>query len=543
MWISGGIALLLAAGLVFVVRRGMDARFVASAIWLAAMVLLVLSPALRTYSAHGMWHVSMVNTIHAGGIPPENPLFAGDPLRYSYGFHALVAAVMHLVPLAPVYAFQALNVFGLAVFLWLVFRSAQAMGLPTGAQSLAVLLSVISVNPFANVLIKGTLLGADPRSIPLNKFTMINTTQLGYVVLAGVLYLAIAQVKGRTGRAHLGLPALCFIEGVMYPMLWPVALLWSGLVGILSPELRRNRMFVASMLGSVLAVLPFFYLFAHGKSQAASLTVWPTLANAGEIARFLVVPAVICGLARWLPHHETDDPTMRLLLWSVAGTLGGYLLVDGPDGVQYKLLAAAAFPAALLLAVPLGRMYAGSIFVVPLIALLLLHDVAVFARRSRVVMPAQPVVFNGKRIVPGEASEAAMAAWVRTQTDADAVFIDDTRSMPVHAMRSLYAATNSTADTDEYEGWTFRSERLVLVVSGTEEGWYRKRLAHTRAILDGTFDASTFEQVVAELPDRPIYVVSRGVSQQRAFRGVDALRFERAFGDLSLFRLLSPESS
>lgn len=538
MFLTGAIAVALAIALVFVIRKESDPRVVAGAIWLAVALLLLSTPALRIYSAHGMWHASMVNAIHAGGAPPENPLFAGDLLRYPYAFHWVVAQAMHWIPLAPPHWFQLLNLSALALFLWLIVRAAASMGASRGEQTAALLLCLFSANPLANAALRGSLLGADSRSIPFNKFSMINTTQLGFVVLAAILFLSLQLLRGRSKRAaRIGIPLLCAAQGYLYPMLWPPALLWAGVLAIVAPELRRDWRYQLGLVASALVALPFVIAISSGKAPNASLAVGPTLSNLLEILRFAVLPCACLALAAIYSWRPRDLRISAFLLLSLGGTLGGYLLADGPDRVQYKLLAAAALPLGLLVAGPLHQLSRRPVWVVPIVAALLFHSTFVFMKRSCVSLPREPVAFSGKAILPGSPQERAMTTWIREETEPNAVFIDSTRSIPVHGMRSLFAAMDTSVDTDEYEGWTYPSSRLVLIVSGTDASHYARRISLATAVLDGSSDNATLREIASELPGRPIYVVSRNAGQRRHMNDQAGLELSQAFGWLALFEL------
>jgi hypothetical protein len=538
MILIGALAVIIADILFELIRREIDPRFTAVAIWVAVAFLLASTPALRTYSSHGMWHASMVNVIHVAGAPPENPLFAGDLLYYPYAFHWLVAKAMHVVPLAPIYWFQLLNLAALAAFLWLILRISKVMGASSGEQVTALILSLFSLNPFANVALRASAIGADSRSIPFNKFSTINTTQLGFVVLAAILLLCVQCLRGRSDRtARFGIPLLCCVEGFLYPMLWPVALVFAGALVVVVPKWRRNWGYLLSIVVSVFVVLPFFISISMDKSPDASMAVRLTVLNALEVARFLVLPCVCLLLGRSLGWVPRDNSVAMFLLLCVAGSLGGYLLVDGPDGVQYKLLAASAIPMGLFVAGPIHRMSARPLLVIPIIAALLFHSVSIYTSRSQGKLPQEPVIFSGKLILPGSKAEQALTTWIRDASEANAVFMDTTRSIPVHGMRSLFAAVDLPVGMDEYKGWTYRPSRLVLIVSGTDRDKYFNRIALTDAVFGGTADASTMKRVAAELPGRPLYVVSRDPMQRRRLSANSGLTFEQSFGRLALYKL------
>ena len=66
------------------------------------LALIQLCASVRITGWHNLMHSSFIYQIERGGGVPENPLMAGEPLRYYYGQHWLLAQVMRVVPLAPV---------------------------------------------------------------------------------------------------------------------------------------------------------------------------------------------------------------------------------------------------------------------------------------------------------------------------------------------------------------------------------------------------------------------------------------------------------
>src|SRR5271165_1329649 len=72
--------------------------------------LLQLSSNVRIHSWHTLSHSSIVYQIERGGVRPENPLMAGEPLRYYFGEHWLMAELLRIVPLAPTTLFALFNI-------------------------------------------------------------------------------------------------------------------------------------------------------------------------------------------------------------------------------------------------------------------------------------------------------------------------------------------------------------------------------------------------------------------------------------------------
>jgi hypothetical protein len=99
-----------------------------AAAW-CALILLVHRDSPRTLvSAHGLLHAAIAGEFADGAsrpplaTPPEDPLFAGEPLRYYYFFHAVGARVAALLGLDPIHAFELLILLAAAVVVLVGFR-------------------------------------------------------------------------------------------------------------------------------------------------------------------------------------------------------------------------------------------------------------------------------------------------------------------------------------------------------------------------------------------------------------------------------------
>src|SRR5205814_1933477 len=100
-------------------------RWPSSAFFLIAMAptlfVYAANPLHRVYSFHGFFHLGVVYRILYGGVPPDNPIFAGEPLLYPWIYHALAAGLSRSFRISPPSAFAALNVCALALTLGLLY--------------------------------------------------------------------------------------------------------------------------------------------------------------------------------------------------------------------------------------------------------------------------------------------------------------------------------------------------------------------------------------------------------------------------------------
>jgi hypothetical protein len=148
-----------------------------SALAVAAWVLVVVltyaaNPELR-YRVDGWFHGAVTGRLLAGGVPPEDPYFAGQPLGYPWAWHVLLAVTMQAGSRLGVTAFDAmagwsaLAALSVGALLAALARAwARAGGLGPAARdragAFAVAAAVIGTNPLGAWFALGRgFLGAD----------------------------------------------------------------------------------------------------------------------------------------------------------------------------------------------------------------------------------------------------------------------------------------------------------------------------------------------------------------------------------------------
>jgi hypothetical protein len=107
---------------------------------------LVSSPKVRT-SVHGFLHAAILYRTVDAGVPPENPFYAGEPLRYYWVYHVGCAALCELGSLEPVAAFTVSNMAVLLALLLALGAMGSALFGSRRAGLLAVWLGFFGLNP------------------------------------------------------------------------------------------------------------------------------------------------------------------------------------------------------------------------------------------------------------------------------------------------------------------------------------------------------------------------------------------------------------
>lgn len=74
---------------------------------LAALILGIHAANPRTLcSTHGLLHAAIVQRCERGGLPPENPFFAGRPVCYYWFFQYIGSAIVGVTGADPLHALE-----------------------------------------------------------------------------------------------------------------------------------------------------------------------------------------------------------------------------------------------------------------------------------------------------------------------------------------------------------------------------------------------------------------------------------------------------
>jgi hypothetical protein len=96
-------------------RRFWVGLLLAIAGWLGYILSLeILNPRLVP-SWHGFLHTAITRRFPAPGLIPENPFFAGEPLKYYWFFHWMGAGVSRALGVDPLTALRLLVLLGLVL--------------------------------------------------------------------------------------------------------------------------------------------------------------------------------------------------------------------------------------------------------------------------------------------------------------------------------------------------------------------------------------------------------------------------------------------
>ncbi len=518
---------------------GAPALLLAVAITAVIAAPIVESNRVRA-SIHGMLHASILYSAVDRGVPPENPFFAGRPVRYYWAYHVASAAAGEIGAVEPTTVFCASNLLTLTAFLLLLAHLANDAFRSRAAAALAVPLGFLGLNPFGAFFFRGRhpevsleevaggadpihyikelTIGGDERiSATFTKFMNVSSFPVSFTLLLASWLLLARLVRrpelplaGLAGLAIAGSIALSPITGATAGLALGAAalvlLLPSGWGGV-----RRGALLAAgALIAGLLLALPFVLVGSGAPDlpREQLLAVKPELAklsrvlwNLGPIL-LLAVPAAIAAARR-------KDRGTTLLSISLLPLLVTAIVLSFPVASEYKLVRMAApllgvFAAGslALLFARFSSVIAGAIAVV--VTLLFVPTNALIWNAYRAHANATlPYHGDGTRVVVDFDAHpiAEMYEWIRTNTPADAVIIDNPRMKDRHFAGPLHG--------DEIAVLAHRPVLTDVPYYMTD---YEPGFLHRFRIVDSIFGGERLQPEDYELLHslrRPIYLLLR----------------------------------
>jgi hypothetical protein len=326
-------------------------------------------------SIHGMLHTAILLRAEQGEIPPENPFFAGEGLRYYFVWHLAAAVPVELGGVEPTLAFAATNVSALLAFLLLLGVLGGLLGATRAAAPLALLLGFLSLNAlgalgfaeraaaakgFATLeqlatgldpirYLQALSLGDDDRvTATLTKFLNASSFPIALALLVAT-WLAAAKIA-RRGEGHdAGWLAILAIATAGCIAMSPITGLTGGLVlgagfalRLVAGLAQRDRATRGAALSALAALaaglalaLPFVWM--GGGEEQGAIGLRPT---AGKARDFLLAlaPLLVVALPAWIAAVRRASPLAiaALLLPPLA------VVLWFPVNSEYKLVRMAA---------------------------------------------------------------------------------------------------------------------------------------------------------------------------------------------------------
>lgn len=523
----------------------------AAASFLVLLLLVVHRTSPRTLvSAHGLLHSAIAQRILAAPltIPPENPFFAGEPIRYYWFFHAAGAGVSRLLNLDPLHSFELLIASAMAAMIFLAVGLARSLygraaaGFAIGYLVLAGAQAQAPLLLAWRVIRNGSgLLADDPDYLwgivhpisrhmrlwddfgqlgPLiNYFFNITARPLALVALLGMIW-ALHRVLRRGGwPAVLGLAGCAALLSSLNCLIGIAAVGTLSVALLTSDLLRRLRVSgafaagpapslspaVAAMTGGLLlGSVTFWHLFAAGGSGVGLNRPGAAFGHLLGIAAAAWLPLLLALFAlarlRGLPLQFGIVLTLAALMQMAAAALIR-LPAGNQDNFQHAALVMLAVPAAAFILRPDGRVDRRRAIV--LYALFLPTVLLVtWAYTGR---PPVAIGFANGRIVrtPATSDAARLYSWIAASTPADAAIIID----PGPPTR---AVAGNTAELPALAGRVLFTERAShYLVAPYDDATRRELIA--RQLISGRTLTTDDTRYMTDL-GRALYLVVEGAS-------------------------------
>ena len=528
----------LAVVLAAILFRVLEARLgaIAGALYLLEVVFWIyfVNPDHRVYSFHGFWHHAITYSILNLGVPPPDPLAAGQPLLYPWGMHLVAAATSRTFGISPPMSFAILNTCCLVIEAAIVFRIARVLRLEPPAAMLAALIPVLGITPlnFGNlaILVQPYLpFTMEFRGTPvLAQFTHVNGASFGIVAYTGALLCLLrifADERAASPRAYVLLAAATAWGGFFYPLQY-VGLMAAATCGIVAMAVcGARRAAVVGAFGALVAgtaiVLPYLLLIAAGKEPSAAIGIESSFRGLVEdLCRHLVTCAVPLAVLAWqresFARFFREQRNATILLLVAAGATGGlYVVGHYPETAEYKLQTLSALTWGFLLGIGLAAVYErrrwAAFAITTLVLLPLASDVLVKTDPKRWQI-TDPYLETGMRLDAAEPSEAELYGWIRDHTRPEDAFVDTRLTIPVFAQRPLFYGMNiRPREAGQPDGW-FASPNLILrELEGLPTPMLDARQALARSLMFGSEPPGDLEAALerGQLSGRDLFVVAR----------------------------------
>lgn len=557
LFATGAIALPLVVLAILLERRGAWSRLLVG-------LLPFLLANILCYSSHVQMHSSIVYRIVVGGAPPDNPLLGGEPLRYAWIHHYLVAKLCGLIGITPPWGFTLLNLVALGLTFLLLYKITAMLSDDRLVRFYGVILGLIGMSPLLRgpghrVFLAATGFDLNPRVYPVVKFITVNSNGLGLACFA-LLIFALMTILFRERQRQWGYLLLLLSvlsTAHLYPLLLPAVYGVAGVVTVgCALQIAGKRRDTLLAIPLVLVVsgllsLPYLSTLRSGRVDAGEfLRLDLSLRHVGANGVSAMMAVAFAAALLLLYRREVANAfrhrigPVTVLACAAALPILMFLGVHQPDHTEYKYLAAGLLPLGSLTAVGFGelrrrRPWAAAallfLFVLPLASYYL-------SKGLRGWNLADPFRSRGLWMEHQDRAQEGLHSWIRAETGAESLFIDTHLSIPAFTGRALVVGTDLRRQRGELEGrrdgWYVTADRLLRRNFASDPGLVDGRLELARRLLvtpAGTAaDARDLEGLLPR--DRTTYVVVREPTAEEALAAQDWLRRDYAAAGIAVYR-------
>ena len=542
-------------------------------LWVFVLIMLVLVSAVNVLPEypviwHGFMHLSIVYEIFERGLPPENPLMIGEPLRYMWSHHALIAWLMKLVPWSPTVWFTLTDCVVLLLFGMVLLAIARRISSDRNYAFFALMLALCGPSPFAAGAPLPTFVERaldvvfEHRYITLTKFAALNNNQLGVLCFSLALWglVSLAAGEQRRIRAYAAIGMGILGTGAFYPPAWTALVPISALVvGYFllrgGPVLRQPAIAVVGVVATAsVAILPLMLSFPSGKAGGSAIVILPSmkhmLDNVFEVIPFMGFAALLAWVRReaLVDAYRRQPHVVAVLALAMLAGVGMFVGISIPPASEYKYLGYASVPLAFLFAVAFNALYrqhAG--IAIALMTLVLMPEVYgdLYGLRHRHLV-TDPVVSDGPYLRHADPEQDALYAWIGGNTPREAVFVDTHLTIPVLGRRQLLIGTDHRRRSGglgglQQDGWFITAEKFLRRITGVPRERRLRLQALAAQVLDagaGVVTSGLLERLTREAQGRPVYVVARDPALRQRLTTTGHLQRAYAGPAASVFRVV-----
>jgi hypothetical protein len=497
--------------------------------------LFVSNPGLRIYSKHGLFHASVLYRLSELGVPPDNPLLAGEPLRYHWGYELLGAAVSRVAGLPPSWSFAAINLAALAAVLSLLTVVAGDLFVERSRAPLSPLVAIFALTPIPLWWFKSAGPASEivgplmARATPVcQKFVNTNGAPLGLACLAVALFALGRKHRGRTVR-RVGLVVAVAACGTLYPPLLPALLVtiasFSLVEGLRSTPVAVRLVgadAVACLVGGAVAVVVMMTL---GMRPGTPVSLFDTRFLVADLASVVLTAAPIVAViaAAWRPLRDRADVLLvdQCLVASAATALC-FLVISLADRNEYKFLLVSQLLVGLVGGAAfatvrwrVGSVVAAAVAVVFLGSFVHFYATCCWLHRDVPVL----LVEQGQRLRHPDPAQDQLYEWIGAHTPRDAVVVDSQLLVTVLGPRGLLVPPRRGADdrlAEPGHGFLHRPDLIVVRVLGADRVVVVPRLKLVQSLFDDGADGiEEARRRRAQLDVGPLWVICRTTEQRR----------------------------
>lgn len=523
-----------------------------------------LNPDNRIFSFHGFMHSGIVYEIMHGNIPPQNPLFGGQPLLWPWGHHFLAAMISRSFNISPPWAFAAINVLSYIGIAYFIFKISELLIKDSRANSFSVLVGIffsacLTFHDTSLFWKRQLNIYVEYRATPIsNRFSNINGAPIGFLFYIVFVY-ALLRIFSDRKKWKLLLPLLLVsVAGVGFFYFQ----MFAGLLGSFaiffsvkmfqylrdknSENLRKIVLTSVTVCLGILVIMPYgLSLTVNTKGKIALLNptfMWQDFTS----ILLLSLPMVIIILANHKNLKKLSSQPAICFVSLLAGAILSYICIRFPSRNDYKFLIQSMVLLGIIGGICISFMCTGKKRILVLLIMLLLARpffVDTKYKLGRKYSDPAPHEIGVRLVTTGQ--EAQLYEWILNNTARDDMFIDTKLSVPCMGQRQLFIAMDEYRNGERVivPGYLFSVYDLFTDTSGYSSELLEYRWRMLRKIYDPQVPLDDEELRDLFANNDNLLIVIRQEELQKKFNSED---FKRVFlsseNDIAVFKYTGPHS-